>query len=121
MLVMFTLKASVSSQLPPTAYIKFIDIWFLCGISMPFVIIIIIIMVEHLQAQDQVLLTELNRCLKIYLQRVTLTEDLQVTPSEAKGSLNHRLQLLGKFLLPISHILFIVVYSAIASIFYQSH
>ena len=54
MLVMYTLKATVSSQLPATAYIKFIDIWLLYGLLLPFLIIIIIIMVEHLPSQNKV-------------------------------------------------------------------
>ena len=48
MLVMYTLNQSVSSKLPPTSYVKFIDIWLLFGLFQPFVMIIILILMEHL-------------------------------------------------------------------------
>ena len=54
MLVMYTLKASISSQLPPTSYIKFVDIWLLYGLLMPFFILIVIVLVEHLPGTSQV-------------------------------------------------------------------
>ena len=54
MLVMYTLKASISSQLPPTSYIKFVDIWLLYGLLMPFFILIVIVLMEHLPGTSQV-------------------------------------------------------------------
>ena len=54
MLVMYTLKGSISAQLPTTSYIKFIDIWLLYGILMPFFILIVIVLMEHLPPQQQV-------------------------------------------------------------------
>ena len=54
MLVMYTLKASISSQLPPTSYIKFVDIWLLYGLLMPFFILVVIVLIEHLPGTSQV-------------------------------------------------------------------
>ena len=48
MLVMYTLNQSVSSKLPPTSYVKFIDVWLMFGLFQPFVMIIILILMEHL-------------------------------------------------------------------------
>ena len=48
MLVMYTLNQSVSSKLPATAYMKLIDVWLLFGLLLPFVIIILLILMEHL-------------------------------------------------------------------------
>ena len=54
MLVMFTLEASVSSQLPITSYLKFIDIWLLYGLLIPFFNLITIIMIEYLPESSPV-------------------------------------------------------------------
>lgn len=47
MLVMYTLQASISAQLPTTSYIKYIDIWLLNGALMPFIILIIKVFNEY--------------------------------------------------------------------------
>ena len=54
MLVMYTLKGTISSKLPNTSYIKFIDVWLLYGLMIPFVTLILIILVEHLPNQGKV-------------------------------------------------------------------
>jgi uncharacterized membrane protein len=54
MLVMYTLKGSISARLPVTSYIKFIDIWLLYGLIMPFLILIMIVLIEHLPKKSQV-------------------------------------------------------------------
>ena len=58
LLVMYTLKGSVSSKLPPTSYIKFIDIWLLYGLLMPFIILILLVLIEHLPARSNVICVE---------------------------------------------------------------
>ena len=47
MLVMYTLNQAVSSNLPKTAYIKFIDIWLIFGLCLPFMILILLVIIEH--------------------------------------------------------------------------
>ena len=51
MLVMYTLYASVSSSMPNTAYLKFIDVFMLYGLVLPFVTfvceVIVMIMKHH--------------------------------------------------------------------------
>ena len=48
MLVMYTLNNSVSSKLPPTSYIKLIDVWLLFGLILPFFIVILLVTMEHM-------------------------------------------------------------------------
>ena len=54
MLVMYTLKGTIAQTLPATSYTKFIDIWLLYGVLMPFLILIVIILMEHLPDKSQV-------------------------------------------------------------------
>ncbi len=47
MLVMYTLYQSVTDSLPATSYLKMIDIWLLAGLILPFVIILILVIVDN--------------------------------------------------------------------------
>ena len=46
MLVMYTLYQSISATLPQTAYIKMIDVWLLAGLILPFIVFIILVLVD---------------------------------------------------------------------------
>ena len=48
MLVMYTLNNSVASKLPKTSTLKFIDIWIIHGLFIHFIIIILLVLIEHL-------------------------------------------------------------------------
>ena len=48
MLVMYTMYQSVSIALPPTAFIKMIDIWLIFGLVMPFCVFFLLVMIDHL-------------------------------------------------------------------------
>ena len=48
MLVMYTLNQSISAKLPTTSYVKFIDIWLMFGLVQPFVICVMLVLIEHL-------------------------------------------------------------------------
>ena len=41
MLVMYTLHQSILAQLPKTSYMTMIDIWLLCGLTIPFLVFIL--------------------------------------------------------------------------------
>ena len=41
-------NVGISSTLPPTAYLKMIDIWLFGGLIVPFIIIVILILVDYL-------------------------------------------------------------------------
>ena len=48
MLVMYTLNQSISSKLPQTSIIRFIDIWIMYGHCQHFLILVLLILIEHL-------------------------------------------------------------------------
>ena len=60
MLVMYTLKGSITSKLPATSYIKFVDIWLLYGLLIPFFILLLLGLIEHLPAKSKVKLRARN-------------------------------------------------------------
>ncbi len=51
MLVMYTLYQSVSNALPATSYIKLIDIWLLAGLILPFIVFLVLIIVDMSQTK----------------------------------------------------------------------
>ena len=63
MLVMYTLYQSVSVTLPPTAFIKMIDIWLIFGLVMPFCVFFLLVMIDHLPATrpDQTDISKLSQ------------------------------------------------------------
>ena len=58
LLVMYTLKGSVASKLPQTSYIKLIDIWLLYGLLVPFFILVLLVLIEHLPNNSSVICVE---------------------------------------------------------------
>ena len=48
MLVMYTLYQAVSRQLPPTSYIKMIDVWLIFGLILPFCVFFLLVLINHL-------------------------------------------------------------------------
>merc|ERR1719330_2301009 len=48
MLVMYTLYMAVSNKLPPTSYIKFIDVWLIFGLTLPFTVFFLHFLIEHI-------------------------------------------------------------------------
>lgn len=49
LLVLYTLFSQTSDSLPPTAYIKMIDVWFFACILLLFAVIVTHVYVEHLE------------------------------------------------------------------------
>ena len=68
MLVTYTLYQSISAHLPPTSYMKMIDIWLFGGLIFPFFIITILVIMDSLviREMNQVIdiSNEVNRRLK---------------------------------------------------------
>jgi len=52
MLVIYTLHRSISSNLPKTSYLKMIDIWLFSGLILPFIIICILVFLNHLVLKE---------------------------------------------------------------------
>ncbi|XP_042208683.1 uncharacterized protein LOC121856959 [Homarus americanus] len=55
LLVLYTLFNNTSDALPPTAYIKMIDVWFFFCIFLLFFVIISHVVVEHLETRDHII------------------------------------------------------------------
>ena len=53
MLVMYTLYMAVSNKLPPTSYIKFIDVWLIFGLTLPFTVFILHVLIEHIPQRHE--------------------------------------------------------------------
>ena len=67
MLVTYTLYQSISAHLPPTSYMKMIDIWLFGGLIFPFFIITILVIMDSLvmKEKDQVIdMTNKGKMLK---------------------------------------------------------
>ena len=61
MLVMYTLYMAVSNKLPPTSYIKLIDIWLIFGLILPFTVFFLHVLIEHFPVSHQDSNTALQR------------------------------------------------------------
>ena len=58
MLVMYTLNNSVASKLPQTSTIKLIDIWIIYGLFIHFLIIILLVLIEHTPGPNNLVFVE---------------------------------------------------------------
>ena len=106
MLVMYTLNNSVASKLPQTSKLKFIDIWIIHGLFVHFIIIILLVLIEHLpgtEARNHVFVENQNQ---VKLPRQNLS---------AKDVTKH----FAQKVLPFFEILFIVFYFVCALIIYN--
>ena len=102
MLVMYTLNNSISAKLPPTSYVKLIDIWLLFGLILPFIIIILLIVIEHMPERT-------TRILSVQSGK-SKTETFQ-EPVDF-------VSLFAKLYLPLIEILFVMGYCTIAYVLY---
>ena len=53
MLVMQTLQVNISDDLPKTAFLKFIDFWLLFGMMVPFVVFLVLCILEALPSEKE--------------------------------------------------------------------
>ena len=104
MLVMYTLNNSVASKLPQTSTIKFIDIWIIYGLFIHFLIIILLVLIEHLPGPNNLVFVENSKQV-----------DIQKTKLSAKDAM----KLFAQKILPIFEIVFIVSYCVCALIIYN--
>ena len=102
MLVMYTLNNSVSSKLPPTSYIKMIDIWLIFGMILPFFITIFLIIIEHIPQKG-----------------VTLVKVSAVIHDTVKSkSLVNFVSIFARRYLPFLELLFVLTYVCVALYLY---
>ena len=101
MLVMYTLNNSIASKLPQTSTIKFIDIWIMYGLSLHFIIIILLVLIEHLPGGNNLVFVENSK-------------NAEIQRFKAKDAT----KLFAQKVLPILEIVFIISYSVCAWIIY---
>ena len=96
MLVMYTLYMAVSNKLPPTSYIKLIDIWLIFGLILPFTVFFLHVLIEHFPIHHQ------DSAKALRLQQ---TRDLFI--------------IVGKFVLPCLILAFATIYFVTAGLIYN--
>ena len=103
MLVMYTLNNSVASKLPQTSTIKFIDIWIIYGLFIHFLIIILLVLIEHIPGPNNLVFVETSK---------------QVEIPKTNLSAKDAMKMFAQKVLPIFEIVFIVSYSICALVIY---
>ena len=53
MYTLYTLYMAVSNKLPPTSYIKLLDIWLIFGLTLPFTVFFLHVLIEHFPVSHQ--------------------------------------------------------------------
>ena len=108
MLVMYTLNNSISSKLPQTSSIKFMDIWILYGLFIHFFILVLLVLIEHLPGSKNVVFIEDS---KSQMRRITQQKTC-ISKKEA-------VQIFAQKTLPILELLFIISYFISAIMIYH--
>ena len=104
MLVMYTLNNSVASKLPQTSTVKFIDIWIIYGLFIHFIIIILLVLIEHLPGNTNL----------VFLEKSKPVETQKKTFSAKEAT-----KIFAQKVLPIFEIGFIVSYAVCAVVIYN--
>ena len=103
MLVMYTLNNTITSKLPQTSSIKFVDIWIIFGLCVFFLIIVLLILIEHLPEK----------------RKIIFLDDTKTTRQRTKLSAGETVQLFARIILPGLQILFITCYAVCAFVIYN--
>jgi hypothetical protein len=105
MLVMYTLNNSIASKLPQTSNIKFIDVWIIYGLFIHFLILLLLILIEHLPGKGNI----------VFVENSKAGENSRNSLSAQEAT-----KLFAQKVLPIFEILFIIFYSICACILYNT-
>ena len=120
MLVMYTLKGTITSQLPGTSYVKFVDVWLLYGLLMPFIILIVIVLIEHLPEESKVMETKheskKHKLLPIKILHLITPDPVKTTKTRVFGQAAWKK--FGRVFLPIIQLVFAIIYAVVAFILY---
>ena len=95
MLVIYTLHQSISSTLPHTAYLKMIDIWLFGGLIVPFIIIVILIILDYLVMRENNAVTELQKEDEIKWNSKSFIKTMRISLPIAAGFLMGTYWLIG--------------------------
>ena len=101
---MYTLYQAVGRSLPRTAYLKYIDVWLLFHLIVPFIIFAILYYAEHVESEGLV------QPLSQTTQRPQGSSSSILSKSKKK----HLVHLIGKVVLPVTVTVFAIIYWIIA-------
>ena len=136
MLVMYTLYQGVSASMPKTADLKFIDIWLLYGLVVPFVTFVVetILRLLSTDIEEEEKVEEekrgYGRLINVKVSNKTIpleiNRPMEMNPPKKKAKLTRRmkfkilLQYASQTLIPLTTILFIISYLIQAYIYYNN-
>ena len=103
MLVMFTLNNSIASKLPKTSSFKFIDLWTIYGLSLHFLIIMLLVLIEH--PPDQ--------------RNIVFINDSKNESQRKSPSAQEIIKIFARKVLPVLNFCFIISYFTSACIIYN--
>ena len=115
MLVIYTFYASISNSMPPTAYLKFIDIWLLYCLTSPFIAFVIAVLAKLLNLNQTA--DEVKNVIQVHpevTQTTIETHEQDVQPRKSGNVLMKR----ARFILPSITVAFIVVYTVLVIILF---
>jgi hypothetical protein len=138
MLVMYTLYQGVSASMPKTANLKFIDIWLLYGLIVPFVTFVIETILRLLSTYDDEGAKAYDenerssgKLIHVKLKNktfpITVNQQTDLGPEKMKPNRTLRmkiklvLQYASKILIPLTTLLFIVSYTIRAYTYYYNY
>ena len=128
MLVMYTLYQGVSASMPKTAYLKFIDIWLLYGLIVPFVTFVVETLLRLLSVDDDESsfntsdgkLHPIPRQMKIFPlngNKKILDEPTKIIKIRKRAKL--LLQHAAQIIIPSVTLIFVVSYACLAYRYYN--
>ena len=104
MLVMYTLNGSIASKLPQTSVIKFIDIWIVYGLFIHFLILVLLITIEHQEEMEEIIYMDGSK-----------SGTSKVSQLKSRGIT----KVFAQKVLPLIQIIFVLVYALCAMILYN--
>ena len=130
MLVMYTLYQGVSASMPKTAYLKFIDIWLLYGLTIPFITFVVETLLRLLSRDNDAneAKDEKHVAKVIHVKSRNKTGPININhrmysginkTSSKKAKLKTFLQYSAQILIPLVTGLFIAGYTYLALTFYH--
>ena len=117
MTVLASLYILFSSVVPQTSYIKLVDVWFLFNLIYPFCLILLHIFIQEARSNEQ----EINT-VKVFIETQELDETKKFKTEKNKSGKKYRKSeaglFLGKVILPIFGIIFVVLYFLLGNFYY---
>ena len=119
MLVMYTLYQSISATLPQTSYLKMIDIWLLSGLIIPFIIFIVLAIIDVLILQEPTNTTGNNSSsnIKIFISRKNGVSEKPMPRHQNSRAM--KLLKISRIFIPMTTLILCLVFWSIAIYIYH--